>query len=126
MAQFTTDLSHLPHDLRISIREKLGNEEAARLAVAKANQIRMQKIYSDAAQPGTTKDGFGPCTMIMDRGLAAQYRLMFGERCFEDQEWVKWMLRQSPEMKVRAVGTKIQVGYSAPVRSVRYSKTYGR
>ena len=111
MAAITADLTALPRSTREAIRRQLSDEERAKIALARIRQARIAKLYDDAVGPGTTKDGIGPVSMVVDPVLVSYFRRAFGERCFMDPEFVKWIKKEDPSFRVRETGTKVQVGY---------------
>jgi hypothetical protein len=124
MAAFTIDLTGLPLATREAIRTQLGNEDAAKMALAATRQAKIAQMYNQAVGPGTTKDGFGPLSMAVDPYWKAYFRRKHGDQCWADPEWVEWIKRKEEAFRVRETGTRIQVGYTAPVRNIRFSKKY--
>lgn len=117
MAVITADLTSLPLSTREAIRRQLGDADAAKLALARARQAKICKLYNDLVAPGTTKNGIGPVGMVMDPYLVSYFRRSFGEQCLADPDFVKWIHKEDPSFRVRETGTKVQVGYRGPARS---------
>jgi hypothetical protein len=103
----------MPKETRERLLRSLSDKNAAKLATAKVNQVKLNQLYNAAAVPGATKPGFGPLQMVIDPYLA-QY---FSRTCearemvWEDPEFSRWLLKNGPEFRVREAPTKVQVGH---------------
>jgi hypothetical protein len=74
---------------------------------------------------GTTKQGIGPVGLAIDPYWVSYFRRMYGDKIFQDDQFVEFLKKRGEWFHVPETGTKIQVGYSAPSNS-RFRKTYGR
>lgn len=125
MAALTVDLTAFPLEVRERLRSQLADEESAKLALALTRQKKISELYNSNVGPGTTKDGFGPLSMVVDPFLVSYFRRRFGDRCFSDPEFEEWLKKEDPTFRVRETGTRLQFGYTAPsARKCRFHKTY--
>jgi len=113
MAAFTVDISRLPQSTREMLRRTLSDENVAKLAIAKANQARLAKLYKGAVGPGTTKPGIGPITHAIDPYFVSYFSRVCDARemVWEDPEFIRWLGRQDDSFSVPEAPTKLQVGY---------------
>lgn len=124
MATITHDLSRLPLDTRQRIVKRLQDEDCARRALAEVEQAKVKRFYDDNVSPGTTKSGFGPVSAAIVPYFQGYLRRKYGDTCFQDDDFFKWVLKQEERFRVREVGTKVQVGYSAQSCGSRFHKRY--
>lgn len=71
-------------------------------------------------------DGFGERTVMVDATIDALWRQFYGNHYSEDRELMRFLLKRNPEIGVRSLGSRIQVGYTAAGRGRKYSKRYQR
>lgn len=120
MATLTVDLTQLPTRAREALHRTLSDEDAAKLALAKARQAAAKRFYDDHAGPA--KAHVGPVDLIIDPYFASYFRRMYGERIFDDPEFIKYLKTRGEWFGVKERGTRVQVGYSGGNK--RFSKTY--
>jgi len=113
MAVLTQDLTWMPRDARERFRASLADRDAAKLAVAKANQARLAQLYRGAVGPGTTKNGFGPLAMAIDPYFVSYFSrtCQAKELVWDDPEFHQWLKTRGEWFHVPEAPTKIQVGY---------------
>lgn len=120
---FTADLTHLPLETRRRVVEKLGDQNAAQLALAKVRQAKIAKMYNDAVAPGTTVDGIGPVSLAIDPYFVSYFRIQYGNGIFNDPDFEKYLKKRGEEFRIRETGTRIQSGYTGPIKT-RFKKHY--
>lgn len=113
MAAITVDLSRMPLRTREILRQTLSDRNAAKLAIAQANQARLAQLYRSAAGPGVSKPRFGPIDMAIDPYLAEYFSRTCADRelVWNDPEFIEWIKKNDERMAVPHSPTKIQVGY---------------
>lgn len=119
----TADLSQLPLSVRQSVVDRLRDENAAQLAMAKVRQAKAAQLYRDAVGPGTTKNGIGPVSMIVDPYFVSLFRRQYGEQIFSDPDFVEYLKKRGEWFHVPEAGTRIQSGYTGAA-NVRHRKVY--
>lgn len=125
MAAITHDLSRLDPDTRGRIIRKLQDKDAAQYDLARIEQAKVAKLYNEAAGPGTTKNGFGPLNMVVTPYFRGYLRRLYGDSCFEDPDFVRWLNKEEEWFRVRETGTKIQVGFTRDTDGgKRFTKRY--
>ena len=122
--QLTADLSRIPPTVRAQIIKNLREEDQAKMAMARIRQIQAAKLYDDSVAPGTTKDGIGPLSMVMDPYLVSYFRRLHGETIFQDDDFIKHLKRKGDPFFVRQTGTRIQVGHGDCPDGRKYRKRY--
>lgn len=113
MAALTVDLTRLPLHTREAIRRSLSDKNAAKLAIARANQARLAQLYRNAVGPGTTKPGIGPIDTAIDPYFVSYFSRVCEARemVWDDPEFLEWLKKNEPAVRVPHAPTKIQVGY---------------
>lgn len=119
MATLTVDLTRLPARARENLHRTLANEDAAKLALALRRQAAIKRFYDDNAAPA--KEGVGPVDMAVDPYLASYFRRLYGERIFDDPDFIRYLKTKGEWFGVRERGTRVQVGFQG---NKRFSKTY--
>ena len=102
------DLSEVPSAVRVEMDRIFREDFNGKLVAALERQRRAAAFYR-AMEPHAV-DGIGELKMVVDPFLHGMYRSVYGQRCFEDPEWVEYFLKHSPEARVRSTGTRVQVG----------------
>lgn len=110
--QLTADLSQLHPEVRRGIIQNLQHEDAAQYALGAIEQAKLKKFYDAVAMPGFSKKDVGPLHFIISPDQAARCRAIYGDLCFMDPDFVKWLKKGNEDMRVREVGTKIQSGWT--------------
>jgi hypothetical protein len=108
--QLTADLSQVPPDVRNAVIRKLAHEDKARCDLGVLEQRRMKQMH-DRAGIGSYKKEIGPAQMILSQDQWQRAMARYGNLIFMDPEFTPWLLKKNEDMRVRDVGTKIQVGY---------------
>jgi len=119
MATLTVDLTRLPARAREKLHRTLADEDAAKLALALRRQAAIKRFYEDHTAPA--RDAVGPVDMVMDPYLASYFRRLYGERIFDDAEFIRYLKQRGEWFGVRERGTRVQVGFTG---NKRFSKTY--
>lgn len=123
--QLTADLSQLHPEVRRRIVKNVQHEDAAQYALGAVEQAKLKKFYDAIAVPGFSKKDIGPLHFVISDDQAARARAVYGELCFMDPDFVKFLKKHHEDMRVREVGTRIQSGYSRKVQWPR-SKAQGQ
>jgi len=112
MAALTVDLTRLPQSTREAIRRSLGDKNVAKLAIAKANQMRLAKLYRQGVGPGQGPT-IGPLDTVIDPYLQSYFSRTCDARemVWDDPEFIAWLKKNEPDMAVPHQTTKTQVGY---------------
>lgn len=104
-----TDWENLPHDLRDSIMREIQTGHKMEMWRAQRDQ---KKIAKDNQRERKSIDGVGRHVASIDLGGYLGNK-MFKDESFQDTEYVKWILKRHPEVRVNSKGTKTQVGYGS-------------
>jgi hypothetical protein len=110
--QLTADLSQLAPEVRNGIVRRLQHEDLARHALGLADQARMKRLQ-DTATIGTYKGEIGPPQIILSQDQWQRAMQRYGQLCMMDPDFVPWLLRKNDDMRVKAIGTRAQVGWRA-------------
>lgn len=115
MAAITVDLTRLPLSTRETIRRSLGDQNAAKMAIALANQKRLASLYRQGLGPGTSPR-IGPLDTVIDPYLVSYFSRVTDakELVWDDPEFIAWLKKNEPAVAVPHTTTKIQVGYRKP------------
>ena len=108
--QLTVDLSALSPAARSGIIKGLAHADKARHDLGVLDQVRLKRIY-DAAGIGSYKAELGPPQMVLSMDQWHRAMQKYGQLCFMDPDFVPWLLKKNEDMRVKQVGTKVQVGY---------------
>lgn len=109
--QLTADLSGLAPAVRNQLIKKLAHEDKARYDLGVIEQQRMAKLMKDAPV-GAFKQQLGPAQLVMSQDQWQRAMAMYGTNCFQDPDFVPWLLKKNEDMRVRQSATRIQVGYT--------------
>lgn len=114
MAKLTVDLTRLPLATREAIRSSLGDKNKAKLAIAKANQLRLAKLYREGVGPGQSPK-IGPLDSVIDPYFLSYFSRTCDakEMVWDDPEFIAWLKKQDPAFAVPHTTTKTQVGFRA-------------
>ena len=115
--QLTTDLSQLHPEVRRRIVKNVQHQDAAQYALGAVEQAKLKKFYDAVATTGFSKTDIGPLNFVISQDQAARCRAIYGDLCFMDPDFVKFLKKHHEDMRVREVGTRIQAGYRGPVQS---------
>ena len=109
--QLTADLSGLQPDVRQALIRKLQHEDKARFDVGVIEQRRMAQLYQ-AAPVGAFKEQLGPAQFVMSQDQWQRAMQRYGQNIFQDPDFIPWLQRNNPDMRVKQSATKIQIGYT--------------
>ena len=109
--QLTTDLSRLGPETRAAIVKRLQREDQARYAIGVIEQARLKQVQ-DAAGIGSYKSEIGPPQMVMSQDQWQRAMQRYGQYIFMDPDFVPWLLKKNEDMRVKRIGTKVQVGWT--------------
>lgn len=114
---FTVDLSKLPPAVAQRVIKKIRHEDRARFDLDLLEQRRLKQLHDELAQPGWNTN-MGRQTMCITPGQWQAFMQVYGQRCWADPDFAKWVLKQEQhaDFRVKDVGTKIQSGYTGKTR----------
>lgn len=92
------------------------------LKVLKAIERQTKAAARNHLHRPRAKDGFGERVCEIDPYIDALWRNAYGSQYSHDEELMQFLMKRNPEITVRSLGTRIQVGY-APVNT-KFSKRY--
>ena len=116
--ELTVNLSGLHPDVARGVIKGLQHEDKAQHDLGVLEQLRLKKLLDAAAEPGFNTE-IGRTLMVLSPEQAQAARRLYGDLCFADPDFSKFLLRQNPEFRVKDVGTKIQSGWTKADRQVR-------
>lgn len=123
MAIMTLDLSRLPMSARKTFDQVIKSETMAQIVKAKKEQREIAAFYR--AHPPRAVEGIGGMTMAFDPFIWSALRRVCKAAPGEEAEIQKWAARKYPELRVRHLPTRLQVGYgSTPEYKPKFRKTY--
>jgi len=106
------DLSQLPEKVRHTLDEMYKLDWEIKRAKAIQEEKCLAKFWH--ANRPRSSDGIGEQTMCVHPFVDAAWRRARGPDVWADKDFREWFLRNSPESRVRATGTKTMVGYQRP------------
>lgn len=109
--QITADLTGLKPEVRQQLIKKLAHEDKARYDLGLVEQRRMAQMMS-AAPVGAFKRDIGPAQMALSQDQWQRAMAKYGTNCFQDPDFVPWLLKHNEDMRVKQSATRIQVGYT--------------
>jgi hypothetical protein len=119
------DFSELGFDLAQKVDEILRGTYNRQLLEAAEEQRRVAAL--NYLHPPRARDGFGEQTLAIHPVFDAYWRQCYGARYSEDKSLLKFLCRRNPEIVVRSLGTRVQVGWEPNKRFVRrYSLGNGK
>lgn len=107
----TLDLTRLSPELRQSVVKSIHHEDRARYALGVLDQLRLKRLYDQAAEPGWNTD-LGRTSMIVSAGQYQEAINQYGEKCWADPDFAPWLRKRDPVFRVRDVPTKVQSGWT--------------
>lgn len=124
MAVLEVDLSRLPLSARRAFDEVIKSDTMAEIVRAKARQLEIARWYRD--HPPRAIEGLGGQTMALDPFIWCALRRVCRPAPGEDGEVQAWAAKKYPQLRVRHLPTRLQVGYwSTPEHRPRlFRKTY--
>lgn len=124
MDGISINLSNVHPEVRQTIVKGLQHEDRARHALGVIEQLRLKRMMDAAAVPGFNRE-IGRTSMIISPGQYQAAQRVYGELCFADPDFGKFLLKQNEEMRVKDVGTRVQSGWT-PASEVGSSKLADR
>ncbi len=109
--QFTMSLERLDAGTRNSVLRGIQDEDKARHALGVLEQIRLKKLADALMIPGANTE-IGRTSMILSPDQYQRAMNRYGELCWADPAFGRWMLKQHSDMRVKDVGTRVQSGYT--------------
>ena len=111
--QFTINLSGVHPEVRNQVIRHVQHEDRARHTLGLIEQARLKKLHDAMAMPGLLNTEIGRQTMVLSRDQWGRFMQKYGEKCWADPDFAPWVLKKSEhaDLRVKDVGTKIQVGY---------------
>jgi hypothetical protein len=110
MAVITHDLTAFPRSVREALRKSLGDANRAKLAIAKANQARLAKLYEGAGEAGAVGK-IGPLDMVIDPHLVSYFSRTCEARemVWDDPEFIEWLKKNEPATRVKHGTQRVQI-----------------
>lgn len=108
---FSLSLRGLPPGVAQAVIKTIRHEDAAQYALGVIEQRKLKKLYDDLAVPGFNTD-LGRQTMCLSRSQWYEAMRIYGQNCFQDPEFARFLLKQHEEMRVKDVGTRVQSGFT--------------
>lgn len=109
--ELTVDLSALHPAVAQSVIKGLRHEDKAIHDLGVFEQLRLKQLADAVMAPGVNTE-IGRTLMVLSPGQAQAARRLYGELCFADPDFSKFLLKHHPEFRVKDVGTRIQSGYT--------------
>lgn len=109
--ELSFSLQGLPPGVAHSVIKTVKREDAARYALSVIEQRKLKKLYDQLAQPGFNTD-LGRQTMVISQGQWYEAMRLYGQTCFQDADFARFLLKHHDEFRVKDVGTRIQSGYT--------------
>ena len=103
-----TAWEHLPSDLRNSIMREIQTGHKMEMWRATRNQKRIAK---ENQKDRKSIEGVGQHVASIDLG-GYLGNMLFKNESYRDKDYMKWVMKRHPEVRVNSGGTKTQVGYS--------------
>ncbi len=123
--EFRVDLSHLPLELREKLRAKWAERDRRKFLAAERRQQAAMRFAGQQLRPGSTSDALGPLSRLTDPYFQALFRRQHGETIDQDPEFDAWLKkRHGEQFFVRAMPTKIMVGWQPAEQKTRFRKVY--
>jgi hypothetical protein len=111
MADLTMNLAGLPPSVAHRVMRTIKQEDAAAYALGVLDQIKLKKFYDQMAVPGMNTD-IGRQNMVISHGQRLAAYRQYGQKCFADSDFSRFLLKKHPEYQVKDVGTKVQSGWT--------------
>lgn len=109
--QFSVNLSHVEPEVRQRIVKGLRHEDKARHDLGVIEQLRLKQLHDQYVTPGFNKE-IGRTSMIISPGQYQAAMNTYGQMCFADPDFGKFLLKHHAEFRVKDVGTRVQSGYT--------------
>lgn len=113
-------LDNVPGQLREAVVKELATGYHREMVNAEVQQKRIQG--SNRQNEFRSIEGIGQLRMRVDPTLYHHWGQKIGYDCWKDNQFLKEVERDNPEVRVKCGGTRLQFGY-APTNT-RFSKKY--
>lgn len=113
------DMSALPPGVVEEFRKGRVAREA--LAICKAPRAQDLQARHAAEAQWKSMDGLGRPRMVIDTTAYHYWGRRLGYDCWRDKQFLAEFERDNPAVRIKAAGTRIQVGYHGPRK---FTKTY--
>lgn len=110
----------LPSDVKKAVIEEFRSGASRELVDATIEQKRIAK--DNHSHDFRSIEGIGRLRMRIDPTLYHKWGQKYGYDCWKDNQFLKEVERDNPEVRVKCGGTRLQVGY-APTNT-RFTKKY--
>ena len=110
----------LPGDLKKAVIEEFRTGISKQIVDATIEQKRIAK--DNNSHDFRAIEGIGRLRMRIDPTLYHKWGQKYGYDCWKDNQFLKEVERDNPEVRVKCGGTRLQFGY-APTNT-RFSKKY--
>jgi hypothetical protein len=107
MPLIPVDLTDMPQELRVALREELSQGHCQAMAEAKVRQALIAEHYFK--NPPVWNDAVGPMKMSIDPVLLNAIRMALGEEGYDD-EAMEWVAKNFEGTQVKAVSPHARVG----------------
>lgn len=110
-SDFTVDLKGLRPEVARRVIGTVRDEGAARHALGLVRQRRMKQLLDNAER---VNGGELRQNMIVDETQWIAFMAVYGQRCWSDPDFRKWLQKQDAhrDLFVKDTGTRIQSGYT--------------
>jgi len=109
--QLTVNLEHVDPAVRQSIIKGIRHEDKARHDLGVVEQIKLKKFADQVTAAGMNTE-LGRNAMVISEGQYQAAQQLYGELCWADPDFGKWLLKRDSDFAVKDVGTRIQSGYT--------------
>ena len=110
----TADLRKLPPEVRASLVKHLQHEDAAQLAIEKAEQAKVAQLYRNVMRPGSNPHSpLGQRHSVVHVGLQNRLAAQYGhDVAWNDPEFRQWLLKHEEAFRVPDVRQNISSGWT--------------
>ena len=109
--ELTLNLSGLHPSTAQAVIKGLRHEDKAKHDLGVLEQIRLKKMMDRLMQPGVNTE-VGRVSMVLSPAQRLAATRQYGDLCFADPDFAKFLLKHHPDFRVKDCGTKIQSGYT--------------
>ena len=120
--ELTINLSQLPPATAHAVIKGLQHEDKAKHDLGVLEQLKLKRMMDQAMAPGMNTN-LGRASMILSPAQRAMACRLYGDKCFADPDFSKFLLKHHPEFRIRDCGTRIQSGYTG--RGHTKTQTHG-
>lgn len=109
----SVNLSKLPPATRQRVVRGLHFEDKAKHDLGVLEQLRLKRLMDQTVGPGFNTE-IGRTSMVMSQAQRNAAMRTYGQMCFADPDFGKFLLKHHADFRVKDVGTRIQSGYTGP------------